>query len=94
MPPLMKFTLMLSLMLSLMLWVFAMFYFLCNNGIDHIIFMVRRNIWYVCPLYISLHHIKILNGCEKLMYVRWASVDYFFMKQNVWLNGNTVEDIM
>jgi hypothetical protein len=27
-------------------WVFAMFYFLCNNGIEHNI-TVRRNIWYV-----------------------------------------------
>jgi hypothetical protein len=28
-------------------------------------------------LYIFLHHIKILNGCEKLMYNHWTSVDYF-----------------
>jgi hypothetical protein len=51
-------------------------YLLCNNGVGHNI-MVRRNIWYVCSLHISLHHIKILNGCEKLMYFRWTSVDYF-----------------
>jgi hypothetical protein len=57
-------------------WVFAMFYFLCNNGVEHNI-MVRRNICYVCFQHISLHHIKVLNGCEKLMYVHWTSVDYF-----------------
>jgi hypothetical protein len=57
-------------------WVFAMFYFLCNNGIEHNI-MIGRNIWYVFSLHISLHHIKILNGCEKLLHVCWTSVDYF-----------------
>ncbi len=57
-------------------WVFAVFYFLCNNGIEHNI-MVWRNIWYVSSLHISLHHMKILNSCEKLMCVHWTSVDYF-----------------
>jgi hypothetical protein len=57
-------------------WVFAMFYFLCNNGVEHNI-MVRSNIWYVCCLHFSLHHIKILNGYDKLMYLHWTSVDYF-----------------
>ncbi len=56
--------------------VFAMFYLLCNYGVEHNI-MVRRNIWYVCSLHISLHHIKILSGCIKLMYVCWTLVDYF-----------------
>ncbi len=55
-------------------WVFAMWYFLCKNGIEHNI-MVRRNIWYVCSLHISLPHVKILNSCEKLMYVCWTCVD-------------------
>jgi hypothetical protein len=38
-------------------WEFAMIYILCNNGVEHN-FMVGRNIWYVCSLHISLHHIK------------------------------------
>jgi hypothetical protein len=47
-------------------WVFARFYFLCNNGVEHNI-MVRRNIWYVCSLHISWHRIKywtaVKNQC-------------------------------
>jgi hypothetical protein len=57
-------------------WVFAMMYFLCSNGVEHNI-MVRRNIWYVCSLHISLHHIKILNGCENLMFLHWPLLTIF-----------------